>query len=388
MTNRIENFSKLGYGSISCIAALAKALGISVLEIDELLNTPIEDRYKEIYIDKKHGGVRQVYNPSAPVRKIQQRINNRIFKQLVSWPYFVYGSIPKQLNQGARDYVAAANAHAGSKSLLKMDIKNFFDNIQRELVFDIFFDFFKYPYPVSEVLTDICCRGEKLCQGALTSSYIAALCLYESEAKMVNRVQRKGVIYTRYVDDITISSKSREYDFSLIESIIEKELMAKDLPVNAVKTEVSTLSSKPLLVHGLRVNTSNARLPTREIKKIRASVQHLEAAAKEPNYITLPSYRLEYNKCMGRVNKLKRVGHIQHSDLLKRLRKIKAKTSRSDLKVAIKMLKIIRSTSVARRQHYFFQRKCAQARTLLNLIKKNKKYGKRATLLIAYLKKI
>ena len=268
-----------------------------------------------------------------------------------------------------------------------MDIKNFFDNIHRELVFDVFFCFFKFPYPVSEVLTDVCCRGDRLCQGALTSSYIAALCLFDIETKMVDRIQRKGVTYSRYVDDITVSSKSRDHDFSFIENIIKEALSTKDLPINHAKTEVNILTSKPLVVHSLRVNTPNARLPTSEIKKIRASVRHLEAAAQEPNYITLPIYRTEYNKCMGRVNKLKRLGHSQHASLINRLRKIKAKTTRSDLLVALKMLQNILKTSPARRKHYFFRRQRAQARTLLTLLKKNKKYNKRAVILLHHLNK-
>lgn len=388
MTKLIEDFTKRVAGSISSISALANALDLNLSEIENLLNTPADQRYKEKFIEKKHGGVRKVYNPSALVRKIQQRIINRIFKPLVDWPFFVYGSIPKSNGQPAKDYVAAANVHAGAGSLLKMDIKDFFDNIQREVVFDVFFDFFKYPYPVSEVLTDICCRDDRLCQGALTSSYLAALCIFDVEARMVKRIEKKGVTYTRYVDDITISSKNRSYDFSYVEKVVEEVLMSKDLPVNKGKTSVVNLTSKPLLVHGLRVNTSNARLPIAEVKRIRAAVQHLEVASREPNYITLPTYREEFNKCMGRVNKLARVGHIQHSALVSRLKRIRPKSTRSDLYVAIQMLKIIRRTSQQRRQHYFFKKQCAQAKTLLTLIKKNNKYSRRAAILLNYLRKI
>lgn len=385
---KIFDFKKIGTGSISTINSLSSTLGVSRAEIEILLNTPIDQRYKEKIIEKKHGGTRTVYNPSSLVRKLQQRIINRIFKPLVDWPYFVYGSIPKTKGNSAKDYVAAANVHAGAGCLLKMDIKDFFDNIQRELVFDVFFTFFKYPYPVSEFLTDICCRNDRLCQGALTSSYLAALCLFDVEAKMVTRIERKGVIYTRYVDDITISSKKRGYDFSYVENVIEEVLTSKDLPINKNKTDVINLTSKPLLVHGLRVNTSNARLPIAEVKRIRAAVQHLEQAAKEPNYINMPTYRAQFNKCLGRVNKLGRVGHIQHEALVRRLRKIRPKSSRSDLYVAIEMLKIIRRTSPARKLHFFYKKQCAQAKTLLQLIKRNKKYQYRATILLNYLKGI
>lgn len=91
-------------------------------------------------------------------------------------------------------------------------------------------------------------------------------------------------------------------------------------------------------MHGLRVNTSTARYPADEVRKIRASVKNLEIVAAEPNYIRSHYYRREFYKCQGRVNKLARVGHIQHEKLIGRLLKIKPLPSHTDIEIVKKLL--------------------------------------------------
>lgn len=317
----VATFQKTAKHSISSKANLAKVLSIDVSEIDALLKFPSESRYARLEKPKPNGEIRVVYNPTKLTRKIQTRINSRIFKKIIKWPYFVFGSIPNENINNPKDYISCANQHKNAGSILKIDIKNFFDNIHSELVEEIFTEFFKYPSSVARILTDICCRNGTLCQGAPTSSYLATLSLFSVEPALVKKIEKKGLVYTRYVDDITVSSRVRNFDFSYIETIIEDTLTEKELPINHKKTIIASSSSESLLVHGLRVNTSTARFPADEIRKIRAAVHNLEIVAKEPNYIRSHYYRREFYKCQGRVNKLARVGHIQHKKLIEKLKK-------------------------------------------------------------------
>jgi len=303
-----------------------------------------EDRYTKKDHVKKAGGIsRPIYNPHRFLRKLQKRINIAIFSNhyVIRWPHFIYGSVPNQKNNDAydsKDYVSCAGRHCGAKSLLKIDVSSFFDNIHQDIVFSIFSKFLKYDEEVSRILTNLCCHNSHLVQGGLTSSYIASLCLYDVEGDVVERLNRKGFIYTRLVDDITVSSKSLNTDFTYALKIISDMLTAKDLPINEGKTKVFRTSTEPLTVHGLRVSFSTPRLPADEVGRIRAAVRNLESLSVQPGYRTSHGYRHDYNRCMGRVNKLLRVGHNQHEPLLARLNSIKHLPSRRDVNRAKDMV--------------------------------------------------
>lgn len=321
-------------GSLKKLESLSRALGLSVNELKEVKSLPLSKRYTEVKVPKIDGTFRIVYKPDYRLRKVQRRINNRIFKELVSWPYYLFGSVPSspddKKNGIKRDYVNCAKKHCNAKTILKVDIKNFFDNIHRDLVEDIFKNFFKYKGEALEYLVDLCCNGGYIVQGALTSSYIATLCLYDIEFDIVKRAERKNLVYTRLVDDITISSKVSNFDFSQIKMHVEKMMLEKDLPLNLEKTKIHHISTEPLSVHGLRVSFDTPRLASDEVKRIRASLSNLIALSKKNNSITSATYRKEYDRCMGKVNKLGRVEHNKHPIFLNKLKNIRPLPSEKD----------------------------------------------------------
>ncbi|MCY1222107.1 group II intron reverse transcriptase/maturase [compost metagenome] len=323
-------------GSIANIDALCRALDISSTELAQGRALSSSQRYEKKEVPKKDGSTRTVHNPHYALRKIQRRINRRIFANpdVVSWPDYIFGSIPNDESAEDpidRDYVNCARQHCGAKSILSVDIKDFFNNIHRHQVIGIFKNFLKYSEEVSVILADICCDDEHVVQGALTSSYIASLCLFETEGDLAKKLGYKGLVYTRFVDDITISSKIAKYEFSYALTLTEQMLNDAGLPLNSGKTKVQNASMKPLIVHGLRVDFEQPRLPPDEARRIRASVKNLELLAASPGYRASRSYRKDFNRSMGRVNKLARVGHSQHSILLSRLRRILPLPSHADI---------------------------------------------------------
>lgn len=344
---------------ISTLASLSKALGFSTDELEEIRNIPLDKRYHKLEKPKSDGSMRIVYRPHHKLKRLQRRINNRIFRELVVWPVFLFGSVPND-NDGEdslnRDYITCANQHCGAKTILKIDIRNFFDNIHKDLVSDVFNNFLNINSEANDYITDVCCAGEFIVQGALTSSYIASLCLHDVETKIYRRAKRKGLIYTRLVDDITVSSKVYDYDFSQIKKHIEDMLAEKDLPINFDKSGVFQVSTKPLLVHGLRIDHNKPRLPSYEVKKIRASLNNLIENSIKNNNKTSLAYRIEYNRCMGRINKLGRVGHEKHSVFMGKIKKVRPMPSFQDVrecKKKIKWLEIQYSKGFNKSEKYF-----------------------------------
>lgn len=359
----LQSPRKVSDGAIASLDSLYRTLNCSSQDIDKVLNLPLEKLYTSVDVVKAGGKKRPVYNPHNLLRKMQRRINQAVFSNsdVIVWPHYLYGSIPNQVyDEGfevfsKKDYVSCAARHCGARSLLKLDVSSFFDNIHRETVFDIFHRFLHCSSEVSEVLTSLCCRGDTLVQGALTSSYIASLCLYDLEGRVVQRLMRKGFVYTRLVDDITVSSRRLDVDFSYAKNMVVNMLEARDLPVNEEKTKVYRASTSPLTVHGLRVGFDTPRLPSDEVRRIRAAVKNVELLAKENNYRTTHSYRHDFNRCMGRVNKLSRVNHTQHAPLAARLNKIKPLPSLADIGRAKGMLERLRADFPQRAHLYWYK---------------------------------
>lgn len=328
-------FKKAGVQSLRSLQSLSSCLDITLVDLNTAILMSPQQRYKKKQVKKINGELRDVYDPHQLIRRIQKRINNRIFKELIVWPGFMYGSVPtnkEEKKKGIeRHYIACAQKHCNAKTILKVDIKSFFDNIHRDIVHDVFSKVLKFKGDALEYLTNICCYEENIVQGALTSSYIASLCLFDVETEVVKRAERKKLVYTRLVDDITVSSKSVNYNMNQILEHIKDMLAGKDLPINEEKTQVHNISTESLKVHGLRISFNEPRLPSEEVGRIRASVHNLEQLAKKNNSITSIAFRIEYNRSVGRVNKLGRVNHNKYKELTLRLKAIQPKAAKRDI---------------------------------------------------------
>lgn len=352
---------------------LAQVLDINESLLDRVLAIPSKKRYRKPAreILKSDGQPRKIFNPISELRLIQRRINRRINRQCVRWPEFLYGSIPNSELNGCRDYVACAQKHCDSKSLLKMDISDFFDNIHRHHVKKIFRNLFRYNEEVSEILTEICCYNDRLVQGALTSSYLAMLVLWDLETTVVTKLSRARLVYTRLIDDITISSPNHNYDFRGAQKLIEDMLIEKGLPTNSRKSKIHRLSTSSLAVHGLTVSFKTPTYSKEEVKKIRAAVHQLKIRAIKLKETKSLSYRKDYFRVLGRVNKLSRVKHDKHKRLVKILRDddVKPRPSQYDIKSAEARYEKIKSNFAAQSKQYQFYKRYNYLKSLLYFIK-------------------
>lgn len=369
---------------ISTVANLLVALGLDEAELSSALSMSPTQRYTPKKIPKSSGGERTVHIPHPLIKKIQRRINNRIFSKIIIWPYYLFGSVPSEIDVLhdeellKRDYISCAQQHCKAKSILKYDIENFFDHIHYDLVYGIFIDFFKYDDTVSKVLANLCCMdgvdGNRIVQGAPTSSYLASLCLWDVELYVVKRLERKNLVYTRLVDDITVSSKIHDYNFENAKKAIEDMIHEKDLPINRTKSRTFNISNEPLSVHGLRVNFHTPRLPSDEVGRIRASVKNIETRAATNNFRTSKAYRKAFERCLGRVHKLARVGHDAHVKLKNRLLKIKPLPSIRDVNRVKRSVELLELKASNHCDDIKYARSYHIAMYYLNLINRTDKY--------------
>ncbi|WP_241669201.1 hypothetical protein [Pantoea agglomerans] len=80
--------------SLRSMHSLSSCLDISLGDLNEARALTSELRYKKKEVKKINGDTRDVYDPHQLIRRIQKRINNRIFKPLIIWPNYIYGSVP------------------------------------------------------------------------------------------------------------------------------------------------------------------------------------------------------------------------------------------------------------------------------------------------------
>ncbi|MCW3171417.1 reverse transcriptase family protein [Shewanella subflava] len=308
---------------IGSIDVLASTLGVhrkKLIEIASKVNTSYTS-----YDLPEHpitGKVRKVVDPKHELKKIQRRINSRIFEQVIFPPY-LHGGI-KATPLIKRDYVENASQHGHSQTLINLDVKNFYPNIKAGVVSDIFKYFFRFNDDVVELLTKITTYNGSLPQGGCTSSYLANLVFFNSEYKLVSSLRGKSIRYTRLLDDITISSQ-KTIDNESATKIIKKVaamLKKSKLSLKSNKTKITDRSEmhKEFEVTGLWVQPKKPQMRKKDVKYVRQLVFECEKLAAVSK--TSDTFHSLWNKTSGLVAKLSRLNHSQAINYRARLSNI------------------------------------------------------------------
>lgn len=265
---------------------------------------------------KKNGGIRYVYDTKPPLKGILKSINNVIFRQ-VNFPKYLTGSL------SGRDFVSNVEIHKGAKTAITEDIAQFFDNINAEHVHRIWCEFFHFHPDVAQLLTCLTTKDGKVFQGTPTSSYLANLAFWDREPGLVDRLTEKGIRYSRYVDDITISS---EYAISAVEkswAISQIYGMiggAGFRPQRAKHKEYS--ARKPITIMKLNANSKQQpTLTSQERAAIRAQVSQLEQRYASGNFDL--NFQKDLNRVVGKIARLKRLHRHEAIQLQNRIKLIR-----------------------------------------------------------------
>ena len=204
----------------------------------------IDALYNSFSIPKRNGGFREINAPKEKLKLIQVWIYKNILSKIsvscAAKAYIKNNSI-----------VDNAKYHVGKHFILKLDFKDFFLNISFEKIFSVFFNM-GYTKGVSYILAKLCSYKEHLAQGAPTSPYISNLCCNKLDKRLLKYCQYHGMCYTRYADDITISSNTKfsRDNISIIKKIIEEEKYI----INKDKTKILD-NNKRHLITGIVANT-------------------------------------------------------------------------------------------------------------------------------------
>ncbi|MGO6984327.1 reverse transcriptase family protein [Rhizobium leguminosarum] len=113
-----------------------------------------------------------------------------------------------------------ANAHKGQRFLLSLDVENFFPSITREKVAELFHSLGMVP-ATADLLARFVTIAGSLPLGLPTSPIISNAIALPVDNALNELAAKTGAIYTRYSDDVSLSSNIALPDFDIVKAAIE-----------------------------------------------------------------------------------------------------------------------------------------------------------------------
>lgn len=242
--------------------------GLSYADIERIIRSAPR-RYKVFQIEKKNGGFRTVAQPSRELKLLQRLVVERVLADL-------------PVHESAHGYVRGrgiksnAFAHSQGRYLLKMDLENFFPSIRPLDLARRLSRMSKSPLKLDEkrqLYSLLFWRprglGMQLCIGAPSSPFVSNALMYDIDVAISTLAVERGIIYTRYADDMTFSCANKGVlpaFQATVENIVESSRNPR-LRVNRGKT-VHISRAQRIVVTGVIINTSAKISLGRERKRL------------------------------------------------------------------------------------------------------------------------
>lgn len=229
-----------------------------------ILSNNIEHYYKKYEISKRNGGKRIIYEPNYTLKKVQRNILDNVLSGFKISKYAMAYVKGKSVKDNA-------NMHVNKKLILKLDIKDFFNNISFMDVYNKVFLEEYFPKQARTVLTYLCTYNEFLPQGAPTSSYISNLIMQDFDEKIGLFCEKNNISYTRYSDDMTFSG---DFNVKMVIFKVKDELKKMGMQLNYGKIHI-IYSNMSQQVTGITVNEKPQVLKVKR-RKIRQEVYYIK----------------------------------------------------------------------------------------------------------------
>ena len=318
----MEPTNKKACSNTPLIAKVESLASILSVDKDELLD--ISNSINSLWkpgklLRKKNGEPRPTIDAKPRLKKLHEKIKNRLLKQ-VSYPAYLLGGIEDKMTP--RDYKRHAVIHSGKSILINEDVKDFFPSSSVDVINGIWKRLFHCSSEVAVLLANITTLNDSLPQGWKTSGYLANLVFWDKEPELVRKLAARGFSYSRFMDDITVSCKTRINNTSktFIINEIYKMLFSKGYSPKRSKHQIIS-SSNRMEVTGLTVNGKTPSLSKKEQNNIRAAVHKCECHAKSDR--TSIMYKELWDSASGRVGMLTRFHVEKGTKLRKKLRAVK-----------------------------------------------------------------
>ncbi|WP_442798985.1 retron Ec67 family RNA-directed DNA polymerase/endonuclease [Pantoea vagans] len=181
-----------------------------------------KDKYSTFNIPKKSGGIRVIQAPNKKLKAIQKKLSDVLYECYSEiypkdkFKVISHGFVKKEkINKKELVYGALSNAimHKNKNNVLNIDLENYFGafNFGRVRGFFIKNRDFSLSDKCATVIAQIACYDNSLPQGSPCSPIIANLITRSLDVKLASFSKKHSATYTRYVDDISISTNKKSF---------------------------------------------------------------------------------------------------------------------------------------------------------------------------------
>lgn len=253
-----------------------------------------EGLFYSFNIPKSSGGYRLIEAPHDETMEDYRRIKNILELKVKILPHDAAWAYVQQ-----RDIRGSLQIHQANQSkwFLKIDLKDFFGSFNEksiELLLSRVHPLQFFPEFV-ERLSQFAVYNDHLPQGTPLSPYLTNVMMIPFDHKVTQICAAAGMVYTRYADDILISSQNY-FNFTNITTTIEEEAIEKlnyPFSINRKKTRYGSINGKNWNL-GLMLNQNNeitvGHEKKRELKTIIHKTFHNELQPNDDSIVGLFSY--------------------------------------------------------------------------------------------------
>jgi retron-type reverse transcriptase len=156
--------------------------------------------------------------------------------------------------------------HSANRYFLCLDLENFFPSISTNRTANIF-RLIGYSWRAAFFLSELCTCDGGLPQGAVTSPALSNLAAAKLDRRIAGFTSRRNIVYTRYADDITLSSNNPASLCKVLPTIM-RIIKNERFQPNLEKTRLVG-PRRRCLVTGLVKNTDEPRFGIGRYKKRR-----------------------------------------------------------------------------------------------------------------------
>ncbi|EKD85711.1 MAG: hypothetical protein ACD_37C00647G0006 [uncultured bacterium] len=219
---------------LNSIAEIENILGFSFDKIKKIVENK-NNFYSKVSIVIK-GKMRILDIPNSSLKIIQGKLAH-YFGENVVWPYYVQGGVRN------RSVKTNARQHSGKKFVLNLDIKDFFPSITTKMVKNSLMEL-GLNQKVSTLISELSTYENRVPQGSPSSTYVANMFFLKIDKLINNFCKKHSLIYTRFVDDLTISGKNNIFPYkgTIIQYIARNRLI-----VSEKKTTIRSSSEKQIV---------------------------------------------------------------------------------------------------------------------------------------------
>jgi len=237
---------------------------INSLHKSELESNPLLIKNYTVTKHKSSDKIRNIYFP------LSQKLKSS-FKILSTWLTKKYP--PQDCVHGfvkRRGIKTNAEKHLGCKYLLKLDLENFFEQIDQKRIVSALIKL-GISKEMAHLIAKITTIDGILAQGFSTSPILSNIVAYELDTKLEMYCSRNNITYTRYADDMSFSSNINTPDIKELKQIIS----SCNFVLNENKTKLA-IRGHYQSVTGLTIfDDLQPRIPKRIKRKLRLEVHYI-----------------------------------------------------------------------------------------------------------------